>query len=242
MGRHRAAPSRRRRRIQTNFLAAGERTLLDRLCRSLPGWVTPDRLTAVGWLGAALAALGYVACHWRPEFLFLASLGVAINWFGDSLDGSLARHRGVARPRYGYFLDHSVDALSMLVFAVGLGFSPYVNMTAALFWLCGYYLLGIQVFLSAQVNREFHLARVYVGPTELRLLTIAFNTAIYWMGPRTLTFGGSTVSVYSAMVLLEGVAFVTLFILDLYSTADKLRRQETRANAATAAIRPSGQR
>ena len=113
----------------------------------MPAWVTPDRLTAVGALGAIVTASGYVASRWAPGFLFLASLGIVMNWFGDSLDGSLARHRRVERPKYGYFLDHSVDAANNLVFAIGLGLSPYVSMAAALFLLCSYYLLSIRVFL-----------------------------------------------------------------------------------------------
>ena len=160
--------------------------MLDSLCRKMPRWVTPDRLTAVGTIGAASSALGYVASNWRPEFLFLASFGVVVNWFGDSLDGSLARHRRIERARYGFFLDHSVDAINNLIFAVGLGLSPYVGMDAALFLLCAYYLLSINVFLTAQTNREFQLTYGYFGPTELRLLAIAFNCSSTWSGRLSL--------------------------------------------------------
>ena len=102
--------------------------MLDGLCRRMPAWVTPDRLTALGFVGAAISGLGYVASNRSPLFLFLASLGMMVNWFGDSLDGSLARHRRIERPRYGYFLDHSIDAIDSLIFALGLGLSPYVGM------------------------------------------------------------------------------------------------------------------
>ncbi len=146
-------------RIQTSLLSSPERRAIDALCPRMPLWVTPDRLTAIGSAGAALAALGYVGAHWRLEFLFVSSLGVAINWFGNSLDGSLARYRKIERPRYGFFLDHSVDALNGLVFAIGLGLSPFVGMAPSLLLLCSYYLLTVYVILSAQVDQEFPLTK-----------------------------------------------------------------------------------
>ncbi len=196
----------------------------------LPDWVTPDRLTAVGALGAIITASGYVASNWTPGFLFLASLGIVVNWFGDSLDGSLARHRRVERPKYGYFLDHSVDAANNLIFAIGLGLSPYVSMAAALFLLCSYYLLSIRVFLSAQVTRELDLTYACVGPTELRLLAIAFNCGVYLVGPLGLTVGGSEVSVYTLLVLLEATAFLAVFLAEVHAMARRLRLQEGEAS------------
>ena len=213
-------------RIQTSILAGGERALLDRLCRLMPGWVTPDHLTAVGTLGAAITGAGYVASNWRPSFLFLASLGLLVNWFGDSLDGSLARHRKAERPRYGYFLDHSVDAINNLILALGLGLSPYVSMEVALFLLVSYYLLSMYVFLSNQVLGEFRLSFLHGGPTELRLLAIGFNLLIFVEGPLQLSFMGATVSLYTLLVGLEGAVFVAIFIYIVLGTANKLRRQD----------------
>jgi phosphatidylglycerophosphate synthase len=192
----------------------------------MPLWVTPDRLTAVGSAGAAIAALGYVGAHWRPEWLFASSLGIAVNWLGDSLDGSLARYRRMERPRYGFFLDHSVDALNALVFAIGLGLSPFVSMAAALLLLCSYYLLMMYVMLSAQVDREFPLTKIYVGPTELRLLAIAFNCAIYIVGPLTVSIAGAEVSVYSALVALEAIAFIAVFVIEVSVKARRLARED----------------
>lgn len=213
-------------RIQTSVLADRERRLIDALCRRMPEWITPNRLTAIGSIGAGIAALGYIGSRWRPEFLFAASFGVVVNWFGDSLDGSLARRRRIERPRYGYFLDHSVDALNGLVFALGLGLSPYVSMAASLLLLCSYQLLAIHVFLTAEVDREFPLAKAYVGPTELRLLAIAFNCAVYVIGPYDIRLAGADVSLYSALVTTEAVAFVAVFATAVYATAHRLKRQE----------------
>ena len=213
-------------RIQTNLLAASERRLLDELCRLMPAWITPDRLTAIGSVGAAVAAIGYVASNWRPGFLFVSSLGLVLNWFGDSLDGSLARHRRIERPRYGYFLDSSVDALNVLFFAVGLGLSPYVSMSAALLLLCSYYLLMHYVLLSAQVFQKHDLTKVYLGPTELRLLAMAFNTVIWVVGPLGVSLAGFSFSIYSALVVAEAVAFIVVFATEVWTAARRLRREE----------------
>lgn len=216
-------------RIQTNVLAAGERSLLDRLCRLTPSWVTPDYLTALGVIGAVIAGAGYIASNWRPSFLFLASLGVAVNWVGDLLDGSLARHRKSERPRYGFFLDHSVDAISYLILMVGLGFSPYVRLDVALFTLAGYYLLSMYVFLSNQVAGEFRLTFLFAGPTELRLVTIGFNLLIYIIGRFDLPFLGATVSLYTLLVGLEGAIFVAIYIYGVHGMAKKLRSEDERS-------------
>lgn len=229
-------------RIQSSLLATQERALLIRLCHGMPRWVTPDRLTALGSIGAVIMALGYIGSNWRPQFLLLSSLGVVVNWFGDSLDGSLARYRRVERPRYGYFLDHSVDVINVMIFMVGLGASPYVSMDAALLLLCSYYLLNIYVYLSAQVNREFNLARVYIGPTELRVIIIVFNVLIFAIGPRQVTIFGEARSIYTLLVLFEATAFVSVFICDVVSTARKLKREEKRRRRAMAALTAAANR
>ena len=94
-------------RIQENVLARSERRLLTWLCARLPGWVTPDLLTYLGLVGALLVFGGYIGTNHSAEWLWLSIVGYAVHWFGDSLDGSLARFRKIERPRYGYFLDHS---------------------------------------------------------------------------------------------------------------------------------------
>lgn len=100
-------------RIQQNILARGERRLLNWICPRLPGWVTPDQLTTLGFLGAVMVAMGYMLSWLGPAWLSLSVAGYVVHWFGDSLDGSLARWRRIERPSYGYFVDHSVDGLAI---------------------------------------------------------------------------------------------------------------------------------
>jgi phosphatidylglycerophosphate synthase len=211
-------------RIQDNLLARSERRLLDRLCRALPSWVEPDHLTAIGVAGAALTATGYVGANWSTSFFLVACLGLVVNWFGDSLDGSLARHRKRERPRYGFFLDHSVDAISSLIISVGLGFSPYVSMDVALFCLVGYLCLGIFVLLFNQVSGEFRLSFLSCGPTEIRLIMIAFTLTMFGLGRVDLTILGRPFSLHALSVGLLGSVLIALFVANVAKTARKLAR------------------
>ena len=212
-------------RIQTSMLAPRERRLLDVLCHRLPDWVTPDLLTAIGVFGAVVAAAGYAASNLNPGFLFLASFGLIVNWFGDSLDGSLARYRQTERHRYGFFLDHSMDAFSNLIITVGLGLSPYVGMDVALFTLVGYLMLGVFVILSNHVSGAFRLSFLGFGPTELRLLLVFFNLMMFLLGPISLHVLGRVISLHSVSVGALGVVLVSLFLVNVYSTATELARQ-----------------
>ena len=111
-------------RIQTSILSKAEKKALNWLAARQPAWVTSDMLTAVGCVGTVLIALGYALSGKDVYFLWLATLGLFVNWYGDSLDGTLARYRGTQRPTYGFFVDHMVDCMSEVVMFVGLGLSP----------------------------------------------------------------------------------------------------------------------
>ena len=155
-------------RVQENLLARNERRVLNYFCARMPAWVTPDRLTALGMLGALLVFAGYLASNLGDAWLWLAISGYVVQWFGDSMDGSLARFRGIERPRYGYFLDHSCDGLATTLVVVGIGLSNYVMLEVALVALAGYLLLSIHAFLSVRVLGELKLSYLNAGPTELR--------------------------------------------------------------------------
>ena len=199
-------------RIQLNIIARRERQLLTFLCSRLPRSVTPDGLTALSVAGAALVFASYLASRYDARFLWLASFGFVVNWFGDSLDGSLARFRGIERPLYGYFLDHTVDALNNLVMMAGLGLSTAVRMDVSLFALVGYYLLCIYVFISNHLSGVFQLSFLGFGPTELRICLIAINTAIVLVGVGGWRIGGAVFTPYDGVLLFAGVMFVGVFL------------------------------
>lgn len=225
-------------RVQGNIVARRERQLLNWFCARLPAFVTPDSLTALSVIGAAVVFAGYVASRSHPAFLWIASAGLVINWFGDSLDGSLARHRHIERPIYGYFLDHTVDAFCNLLIMAGLGFTRDVTMATALFALIGYFLLCIYVFINNHVSGVFRLSFMWGGPTELRFLIVCLNTGMFFAPHAGVTLGGAFISVYEALVLLAGTVLTLIFVYRMALGILELR-DPARNGAATSAQSPS---
>ena len=161
------------------FLLAGpERRVLRALAARVPAWLRPNHFTALGTLGAIGTGAAYALTSQQPAWLWAASLMLAINWLGDSLDGTLARVRHAERPRYGYYLDHIVDAFSTVVIGVGLGLSPFVDFGVAMGLVLVYLVLSINVYLESTVFGVFTLGYGRLGPTEVRLLLILVNTAL----------------------------------------------------------------
>ncbi|MET0366067.1 MAG: CDP-alcohol phosphatidyltransferase family protein [Sphingobium sp.] len=209
-------------RIQRNLLATGERRLLNWMCARLPRSVTPDDLTALGFFGALVISAGYILSVWAVQWLWLSILGYVIHWVGDSLDGSVARYRQIERPKFGYFIDHSTDALANLVFLAGLGVSPFVRLDVALFGLIGYFMLSIHAFLAARVVGEMRLSYLAGGPTELRLVLIVMTLLMIFVGNIPTAWPG--LSGYDLFVLGVGAIMVVLFIVQTTSTAKAIIR------------------
>ncbi len=207
-------------RIQHNILALNERRLLTWICARLPAWVKPDQLTGLGFAGSVLIACGYALSTWRIEWLWLSLAGYCVNWFGDSLDGSLARFRKIERPDFGYFIDHSTDSLANTVLAIGLGLSPFVRLDVALFCLIGYLLMSIHTFLAARVIAEFRLSYLSAGPTELRLILMTITLAMFVFDPAPLL--GTGLSGFDFVIGGMGILLVGLYILQTAKTARKL--------------------
>ena len=209
-------------RIQQNLLAVSERRLLTWLCGRMPAWVTPDLLTSAGMIGAGAIFAGYAASALDAGWLWLAIGGYVLQWFGDSMDGSLARFRKIERPKFGYFIDHSCDGLATLLIMAGIGLSPYVRLDVALIALTGYLLLAIHAFLSAKVLNELKLSYSAFGPTELRLVLIALTLAMMTLGAGPVVVGG--LSGFDLLVGAVGVLLITLFVIQTLVTARRLMR------------------
>jgi len=211
-------------RIQRNLLARSERTLLNALCARMPGWVSPDILTAIGVGGAFVIFTGYALSGFSPAFLWLAIAGYVIQWFGDSMDGSLARFRKIERPSFGYFLDHSCDGLTSLLILAGIGLSPFVRLDVALFALAGYLLLSVHAYLSARVLGELKLSYLNAGPTELRIALIATTIAMMALGAERERF--ASVSGFDLLVGGVAAALIGLFVVQTLITARRLNAME----------------
>jgi len=174
----------------------------------MPAFVTPDRLSALGFAGALLVLAGYGASRVSAAWLWVAVAGYGLHWFGDSLDGSLARHRRIERPRFGHFLDHSLDAGGNALGMVGLGATRFVRMDVALFALTGYLLLTVHVLLRLRATGAMQLSFAGGGPTELRLGLVAGTVAMALIGPWPWRSGWSC---YDVGVGAVGLLFWILF-------------------------------
>ena len=163
------------KRIQTSILNPYEKKVLVYLAERMPAWVTSDMLTFVGFVGALIVATGYALSNLNLNWLWLASFGFVVNWFGDSLDGSLARVRNTQRKTYGFFLDHNVDVINECIMFMGVGLSPLVNMTFMMAVLVGYLMLSVYVYIDCYLKGEHRLTYGGLGPTEFRILAILVN-------------------------------------------------------------------
>ncbi|HUI58253.1 MAG TPA: hypothetical protein VLY04_24940 [Bryobacteraceae bacterium] len=196
-------------RKQLSFLAAAEKKALVWMAHRMPAWVNSDHLTLLGF--AAMFAAGL--CYWAASRDRRALLGViaalTVNWFGDSLDGTLARVRNRLRPRYGFYVDHVTDAIGTFFLMGGLALSSYMNPFIALGLLIAYFLLSIEVYLTTYTIGAFHMSFWSFGPTELRLLLCIGNIALFFrpvvglFGRRFLLFDvGGTIGILGMSLML----------------------------------------
>src|SRR5215472_9201730 len=168
------------KRTQQSFLAAAEKKTLLWLAARTPSWINSDHLTVLGLLAMAGAGAGYWWSRANRAGLLVVILCLAVNWLGDSLDGTLARFRNCPRPRYGFYVDHVVDAFSTIFLLGGLALSGYMSPWVALGLLIAYLMLLIEVCLASYTLGDFKISYFKMGPTELRILLSIGNLALLW--------------------------------------------------------------
>jgi phosphatidylglycerophosphate synthase len=167
-------------RSHESILASAEKKALLWLAHRMPAWVNSDHLTALGFVSLLAVGLSYWYARYSQAGLLLVMVFFATNWFGDSLDGTLARVRNRQRPRYGFYVDHVLDACGSLFVFAGLALSGYMSERIAVGLLVAYFLLSIEVYLATYTVGKFHLSVGAFSPTELRLLLIAGNIALFF--------------------------------------------------------------
>jgi archaetidylinositol phosphate synthase len=160
------------------ILARAEGRILEWIARRLPARVMPDHMTALGVMAAVGIAGAYVLSNGDKAWLWAASALLVVHWLGDSLDGTLARVRRIERPKYGYYLDHLVDAIATALIGLGLGLSPWMLLSVGLLIVIAYLVLSINTYLETHAFGVFTLGYGGLGPTEVRLVLIALNTMI----------------------------------------------------------------
>jgi len=177
------------KRTQEAITAPVERRALAWLAERTPAWIGPDHLTALGFAAQFLAGVCYTLARWSSLGLAGATIFIAVNWLGDSLDGTLARYRRRLRPRYGFYVDHIIDTFGAIFLMAGLAASGYVHWQVSAALLTAFLALSIETYLAAYTLGDFRLSRGWFGPTEIRILMAMGNAALlFW--PRVTLLGG----------------------------------------------------
>lgn len=200
-------------RVQRSFILHWEKKTLARWVAKLPAWVKPDHLTLLGMLGAAGIVISYQLTSYSRHWLWGASLGLVVQWFGDSMDGTLARFRKIERPKYGFYIDHMTDMMATILIGLGMGLSAYMHLVTGLAIVVMYLLLGINVFVESQVTGLFRLGYSNFGPTEGRLIIITMNTLL-WAGVNfSYQWGSHTVTLLDTVGVIGVSVMLVLFLV-----------------------------
>ena len=219
-------------RVNNTVIARLEKKALLWMAERMPAWVTPDTLTMIGLFASVLIFASYSLTFFDKNFLWLASLGFLLNWFGDSMDGTLARVRKIERPRYGFFIDHIIDAVSEVLVFVGLGFSPFLRFDLALIALVAYLLASIYVYLTTYVEGVFRISYGGLSPTEMRLIAIITNIVVFFYGnpnfqiPALGPFAAFPLTLFDLVISVMVVIIIGLFAASVITTAMQLSRED----------------
>ncbi|MDE6540747.1 MAG: CDP-alcohol phosphatidyltransferase family protein [Muribaculaceae bacterium] len=215
-------------RIQTSILNRAEKKALVWLAERQPAWVTSDFLSYVGVAGALLFALFCQLANGDVRYMWLASLGLVVNWYGDSLDGTLARVRNLQRPVYGFFIDHSLDALTTCMICIGVGLSPMMRLDIALVILAGYLCMSIYTYLSTIVMGKFRLTYGKLGPTEVRIIIILVSVLYIYNPWKDVAFeiAGQQWTVFDLIGCAVAVILFMIYILSMAADLRRLAKQD----------------
>ncbi|MBN2045026.1 MAG: CDP-alcohol phosphatidyltransferase family protein [Anaerolineales bacterium] len=212
-------------RINDILLGPVERPALQYFCKTAPAWMTPDTMTFIGIFGALMIAAGYILASKNLAFLWLASAGYLVNWYGDSMDGSLARYRKIERPKYGYYIDHIVDIVNEFIVIMAMGISSLVHFEIAALTLIGYLMLSVHTFLRTYVDDVFKISFGKLGPTEVRVIIILINTAVFFLGnPKFEVVFNWTLTLYDMLLLIVIALIYIIFFSTIITTGRDLAK------------------
>src|SRR3954463_10840082 len=215
---------------EPNFLLARhEKRVLTAIARRLPRWILPDDLTALGVASAIGIGVSYLATNADHRWLWVASALLVVHWLGDSLDGTLARVRGIERPRYGYYLDHLVDAISTACIGIGLGLSPFMLLSTGALIVVAYLMLSINVYLESYALGRFSIGYGRLGPTEVRLVLIALNVALAVGAGLDFALAGIGMTVFDVVGLAVAAVMCVLMVGRAIANLRRLRQEEPAA-------------
>ena len=212
-------------RINTGVLAAREKQALIWIAHRLPRWVNSDHLTLLALFAMAAAGASFWAARGWPPALILVVVSLAINWFGDSLDGTLARVRKHERPRYGFYVDHVLDIAGASLLFGGMSMSGFMSPIVGLSVLVAYVLVSAEVFLATAVQGTFRMSFLSVGPTELRIL-LSIGALTLFSHPIVRPFGFGPFLLFDVGGVIAVVGMLTAFVTSAIRTTTALYRAE----------------
>ena len=198
-------------RIQTSILNGAEKKALVWLAERQPSWVVSDTLTLVGIFGSIMIAVGFIFSGYNINWLWLSVAGFIVNWYGDSLDGTLARVRGTQRPVYGYYLDHTVDVINEAFMFIGIGLSSLMRMDLSLMLFILYLCLTLNVSINAHLKSEFKLTYGKLGPTEFRVIACILIIILIFVKP--LREFHTSIDIFNKHIKLGALDIAGLVIL-----------------------------
>ncbi|HRX43835.1 CDP-alcohol phosphatidyltransferase family protein [Candidatus Dojkabacteria bacterium] len=214
--------------INTGITAKAEEKAKEWICPRIPAWVNSDMLTVLGFLSSFIIATGFIFGFSNRWYLILVIVGLILNWFGDSFDGSIARYRKKTRPNYGYYIDHVVDGLVVLILGLGLGLSGFFKIEIALAFVIMYLILMIHVELITYVQNEFKYSFGLVGPTEIRIIGILLTIVMFFLPVKYFDILGYTLTQYDFFASFAVVVMGMIILFSILSKAielDKIDRK-----------------
>lgn len=224
MASNQALRFREAKRTQESFLAALEKKTLFWLAARTPSWINSDHLTVLGLVAMAGAGAGYWWSRTNSAGLFVVIICLALNWLGDSLDGTLARFRNCPRPRYGFYVDHVVDAFGALFLLGGMSLSGYMSPAVAIGLLIAYLLLSIEVYLASYTLGDFKISYYKMSPTELRILLCIGNVALLYKSVVHLM--GRAYKLFDVGGTMGITGMLALLLISVIQNTAKLYRRE----------------
>lgn len=221
------------KRIQTSLLNSVEKKALVWLAGKQPAWMNSDIMTGIGVAGAVLYMVGGYLSNLHLNYLWLASFGLVLHWYGDSLDGTLARVRHAERPAFGFFIDHTLDAVTTSMIFIGAGLSPIFRMDVALFALAGYLCLSVYTYILTILKGEFRLTYGSMGPTEFRLLLILLNLVYLYTPLQDLRFqsGGLQFNVFDVACVVIALLLFVIYAVQMAKDGPGFLAQDRRQKA-----------
>lgn len=212
-------------REHTSLLAGAEKRLLIWVAGRLPQAINSDHLTSIGFIALVAAGACYAWARWNPVGLLWVIPCLMVNWFGDSLDGTLARVRNQQRPRYGFYVDHILDAIGSALLFTGIGVSGYLSPGIAAAFLIVYLLLSIEIYLATYTVGTFHLSYWSFGPTELRILLIIGNLVA--LSHPYARIAGRTLLLFDIGFTIGAIALTVILLQATVRHTAQLYREET---------------